>query len=104
MVAGRIDRQSDNLHVSALKLWFYPSHVAELGRADRGEVLRMREQDGPRIADPIVESYAASPILIILFPFRWLEKIKSKSKSQPSLSSAKACYIEYESRVITNTR
>ena len=59
MVAGRIDRQSDNLHVSALKLWFYPSHVAELGRADRGEVLRMREQDGPRIADPIVESYAA---------------------------------------------
>ena len=30
-------------------------HVAELGRADRREVARVREEHGPRVADPVVE-------------------------------------------------
>ena len=30
-------------------------HVAELGRADRGEVLGVREQHRPGVADPVVE-------------------------------------------------
>ena len=30
-------------------------HVAELGRADRGEVLGVGEEHGPRVADPVVE-------------------------------------------------
>jgi hypothetical protein len=34
-------------------------HVAELGGADGGEVLRVREQHRPGIADPVVEADAA---------------------------------------------
>src|SRR5947207_5645198 len=56
MIAGRIDRQSHDLHVSTLELWLYFRHVPELSRADRGEVLRMRKQNGPRVADPIMET------------------------------------------------
>src|SRR5207237_8102033 len=41
MIAGRIDRQSDDLHVSAVELWLNFGHVAEFGRADRGEVFRV---------------------------------------------------------------
>ena len=32
-----------------------PGHVAELGGADRREVLRVAEQDRPSVADPLVE-------------------------------------------------
>ena len=32
-----------------------PGHVAEFGRADRREILRVREQDRPAVADPVVE-------------------------------------------------
>ena len=34
-------------------------HVAELGGADRREILRVREQHRPRVADPFVEADAA---------------------------------------------
>ena len=34
-------------------------HVAELGRADRREILRMREQHRPGVADPFVKANAA---------------------------------------------
>src|SRR5439155_24210645 len=54
MIASGIDRQSHNLHISALELWFYFRHVTELSCADRREVFRVREQNGPGIADPIV--------------------------------------------------
>jgi hypothetical protein len=37
-------------------------HVAELGGAHRGEVLGMREQHGPRVADPVVEPDLASVV------------------------------------------
>src|SRR5438094_3359632 len=55
MIAGRIDGQSDDLHVSAVELWLDPRHIAEFGRADRGEVLRVGEQDGPGVVDPVME-------------------------------------------------
>src|SRR6266542_3670533 len=42
--ADRIDREPDDLRISAVELRLDLRHVAELGRADRGEVLRMREQ------------------------------------------------------------
>src|SRR5437899_5653508 len=57
MIAGRIDRQSHDLHVSAVELWLNFGHIAEFGRADRGEVLGVREQDGPRIADPVMKAH-----------------------------------------------
>src|SRR6185436_11986274 len=43
------------LAVALVELWLEPGHVAELGRAHRREVLRVREEDGPAIADPLVE-------------------------------------------------
>src|SRR5207249_10780061 len=55
MIAGRIDRQSHDLHVSTLELWLYFGHVTELSRADGREVLRMRKQDSPGVADPIMK-------------------------------------------------
>ena len=58
MVAARVDRQPDDLHIAPVELRLDPGHVAQFGRADRGEVLRMREQDRPRIADPVVEMNA----------------------------------------------
>src|SRR6266581_276927 len=41
MIASRIDRQSDDLHVSAVELWLNLGYIAEFGRADRGEVFRV---------------------------------------------------------------
>src|SRR6266542_5639511 len=59
MIASRIDRQSHNFNVSALELWFNLGHVAEFGRADRGEVLRVREQNGPGVSNPVMEADSA---------------------------------------------
>src|SRR6516162_968541 len=59
MVADRIDAEPDDLAVALVELGLQPRHVAELGRADRREVLRVREQDGPAVADPFVEVDAA---------------------------------------------
>src|SRR5450631_60554 len=59
MLADGVDREPDDLHVAALEVGLYLGHVPELGGADRGEVLRVREQDRPRVADPVVELDAA---------------------------------------------
>jgi len=55
----RIDRQADRLHAPPVELRLQPRHVAQLGRAHRGEVAGVREQDDPRVADPVVEVDAA---------------------------------------------
>ena len=41
VVIGGIDREADDLHVALLELGLNLGHVAELGRADRREVLGM---------------------------------------------------------------
>ena len=56
MIAGGIDRQSDDLHVSAVELWLNPGHIAEFGRADRGEVFRVGEQDDPGVTNPVMKA------------------------------------------------
>ena len=56
VIAGRIDRQPDDLDVSSLEVRFDLRHVAELRRADRRKILRVRKQNRPGIADPIVEA------------------------------------------------
>ena len=53
VVAGGVDRQADDLHVALVELGLELGHVAELGRAHRGEVLGVGEQHGPRVADPV---------------------------------------------------
>src|SRR5207237_60432 len=56
MVAGRIDGEPDDLRVAAVELGLDPGHVAQLGGADGGEVLRVREQHRPGIPDPVMEA------------------------------------------------
>ena len=56
VVVHRVDREADHLDVAAVELRLDAGHVAELRRADRREVLRVREQHRPRVADPIVEA------------------------------------------------
>jgi hypothetical protein len=55
MIGDRVDAQRDDFGVTLLEVGLQARHVAELGRADGREVLRMREENGPVIADPIVE-------------------------------------------------
>src|SRR5215467_12572746 len=56
MPLKRVDRQTDNLDAPLVELRLDPGHVAKLGRAHWREVLGVREQDGPGIADPVVEA------------------------------------------------
>src|SRR5690348_11780727 len=55
MAADGIDAESEDLAAPLIELRLQPCHVAELGRADRREVLRVREEDGPAISDPLME-------------------------------------------------
>ena len=47
--------KADDLDVALVELGLELGHVAELGGADRGEVLGVGEQDAPGIAEPLVE-------------------------------------------------
>src|SRR5690606_31297737 len=59
VILDRIAAQADDLRVALVELGLELRHVAELGRANRGEILRMREEDRPAIPDPLVEVDAA---------------------------------------------
>ena len=59
VVLDRIDAQADDLRVALVELGLEPGHVAQLGRADRREVLGVREQHAPRPAEPLVKADAA---------------------------------------------
>ena len=56
VVFDRIDREADHLDVAAVELRLEPGDGAEFGRANRGEVLRVTEQNRPRGAHPLVEA------------------------------------------------
>ena len=47
VVARRVDGEADDLHAALVELGLGVGHVAELGRADRREVLRVREEHRP---------------------------------------------------------
>src|SRR4029450_13986872 len=51
VIDGGVDRETDDLDVAALEFRLEFGHVAELGRADRGEVLGMREENSPTIPE-----------------------------------------------------
>ena len=55
MVLDRVDADAQDLDAALVELRLDPGHVAELGGADRGEVLGMREQHRPAVAEPLVE-------------------------------------------------
>ena len=50
-----VDGEADDLGAALGELAFEAGHGAELGGADGGEVLGVREEDGPVVADPLVE-------------------------------------------------
>src|ERR1700687_1739309 len=55
VVVHRIDAQADDFGLAFVELRLEPRHVAELGRAYRGEVLRARAEHRPRVAHPLVK-------------------------------------------------
>ena len=55
MAVDRIDAEPDELGVASGELGFDLGHVAELRRADGGEILGVGEEDRPAVADPVVE-------------------------------------------------
>ncbi len=55
VVVDGVDGQADDLHVALVEFRLDAGHVAELCRADGREVTGVREEDGPGVADPVVE-------------------------------------------------
>src|SRR5688572_765774 len=55
MTVHRIYTQTDHFRVSPLEFRLEFRHVAELGSADRSEILGMRKQDSPRVSEPLVK-------------------------------------------------
>ena len=55
----RIDAEANDLHAALVEFGLDLCHVAELGGADRGEVLGVRENHPPGIAEPVVKPDAA---------------------------------------------
>src|SRR5215204_6551810 len=55
VIVCRINTQSNDLDAASVELGLDFGHVAELGGANRSEVLRMREQDAPRVANPFMK-------------------------------------------------
>src|ERR1700752_4735142 len=86
MVADGIDAEADDLRVALVELRLELGHVAQLGGADRGEILGMGEQDAPAVAEPLME--ADLPLGGILFEI-WggIAKTKGHVLSPPMLSS-----------------
>ncbi len=56
VVVDRIHGQSDHLDAALVKFGLQRRHAAELGRADRREILGMRKQHAPAVAQPLVEA------------------------------------------------
>jgi hypothetical protein len=50
-----IDAEADHLDVALPEIRLELGHIAELSRADGCEVLGMREDDAPGIAEPVIE-------------------------------------------------
>lgn len=48
-------RDTDDLHISLLEVLGTTSNLSKLSCAYWGEITRMREQDSPGVADPLVE-------------------------------------------------
>ncbi len=52
----RVDADADGLDVALVPLGLEARHGAELGGADRREVLGVREEQAPAVAEPFVEA------------------------------------------------
>ena len=59
MVLDRVDAEPDDLAVALLEVTLELGDRAEFGRADRGVVLGVREQDAPAVAEVVVQGDGA---------------------------------------------
>src|SRR5690606_374377 len=65
VVLDRIDRQADDLDAALVEFALQLGDRAELGRADRGEILGVREQDDPIAACPVMKAdFALGGVLL----------------------------------------
>ena len=55
VIGHGINAQTDYLAVPLGEFRFEIRHVAELGRANRGKILRMRKQNSPPVPNPFME-------------------------------------------------
>ncbi len=55
MAFGVVDRDADDLDAPCLPLGVQLRNGPELRGADGREILRVAEQDGPTVADPVME-------------------------------------------------
>ena len=55
MIAHRVDAQRDNFGIALGEFGLQARHVAELGGAHGSEIFRMRKQNCPSIADPLMK-------------------------------------------------
>src|SRR5215469_1990678 len=56
MVADGVNAEPDNLGVAPVEFRLEARHIAEFGGAYRREILGVRKQYAPRIADPFVKA------------------------------------------------
>lgn len=55
MAVNGVGAQAQQLHAALGKLRLEAGHLAQLGSADGGEVLRVREEDKPVVANVLVQ-------------------------------------------------
>src|SRR3546814_17986273 len=55
MIAHGVDREADDLAVALREFRFGLGEIAELGGADRREILGVREKHSPRVTAPLME-------------------------------------------------
>src|SRR3546814_13446742 len=55
MIAHGVDREANDLAVALREFRFGLGEIAELGGADRREILGVREKHSPRVTDPLME-------------------------------------------------
>ena len=55
VIGDRVDADAEDLAVALGELVVQAGHRAQFGGAHRGEILRVRTEDGPAVADPLME-------------------------------------------------
>ncbi len=56
MILDRVDAEAHQFDIPLVEFRLHVRQSAQLGRADRREVLRVREQQAPAIAQPFVKA------------------------------------------------
>jgi hypothetical protein len=55
VILNRVDRKADHLDAALVEFRLEPGDRAQFGGADRREILGVREENGPVVADPLMK-------------------------------------------------